>query len=291
MPTVTAKGTRIFYKDWGTGRPVVFSHGWPLNADSWDAQMLFLASNGLRCVAHDRRGHGRSSQPWDGNEMDTYADDLATVIETLDLRGLVLVGFSTGGGEVARYIGRHGTERVAGAVLVSAVPPLMLKTDDNPGGVPIEVFDGLRAGSIADRAQLYRDLADGPFFGNNRPGANVSQGMRDSFWLQGMQSGHRNAYECIAAFSATDFRGDLERFDVPTLVIHGDDDQIVPSEVGGKASAALVEGAALKVYPGAPHGITDTHKEQLNADLLAFVQGVAGGSTSSVTAETAGGRS
>jgi len=279
MPTVSANGTRIFYKDWGTGRPVVFSHGWPLNADSWDAQMLFLASNGLRCVAHDRRGHGRSGQPWDGNEMDTYADDLATLIETLDLRGVVLVGFSTGGGEVARYVGRHGTERVAGAVLVSAVPPLMLKTDDNLGGVPIEVFDGLRAGSIADRAQLYRDLADGPFFGNNRPGANVSQGMRDSFWLQGMQSGHRNAYECIAAFSATDFRGDLERFDVPTLVIHGDDDQVVPFEVGGKASAALVEGAALRVYPGAPHGITDTHKEQLNADLLAFVQGVAAGST------------
>jgi non-heme chloroperoxidase len=280
MPTVTANGTRIFYKDWGTGRPVVFSHGWPLNADSWEAQMLCLASNGVRCIAHDRRGHGRSSQPWDGNEMDTYADDLATLIETLDLRAAVLVGFSTGGGEVARYIGRHGTERVAGAVLVSAVPPLMLKTHDNPGGVPIEVFDGIRAGSIADRAQLYRDLADGPFFGNNRPGANVSQGIRDSFWLQGMQSGHRNAYECIAAFSATDFRGDLARFDVPTLVIHGDDDQVVPFEVGGKASAALVEGAALKVYPGAPHGMTDTHKEQLNADLLAFVQGVAAGSTS-----------
>jgi non-heme chloroperoxidase len=291
MPTVTANGTSIFYKDWGTGRHMVFSHGWPLNADSWEAEMLFLASNGFRCIAHDRRGHGRSSQPWDGNEMDTYADDLATLIETLDLRGVVLVGFSTGGGEVARYIGRYGTERVAGAVLVSAVPPLMLKTDDNPGGVPIEVFDGIRAESIADRAQLYRDLADGPFFGNNRPGANVSQGMRDNFWLQGMQSGHRNAYECIAAFSATDFRGDLERFDVPTLVIHGDDDQIVPFEVGGKASAALVEGAALKVYPGAPHGITDTHKDQLNADLLAFVQRVAAGSTSSVTAETAGGRS
>ena len=267
---------------------MVFSHGWPLNADSWEAQMLHLASNGFRCIAHDRRGHGRSGQPWDGNEMDTYADDLATLIETLDLRGVVLVGFSTGGGEVARYVGRHGTERVAGVVLVSAVPPLMLKTDDNPGGVPIEVFDGLRAGSIADRAQLYRDLADGPFFGNNRPGANVSQGMRDSFWRQGMQSGHRNAYECIAAFSATDFRADLERFDVPTLVIHGDDDQIVPFEVGGKASAALVDGAALKVYPGAPHGITDTHKEQLNADLLAFVHGVADGAASPMTAETAG---
>jgi non-heme chloroperoxidase len=288
MPTVTAHdGASIFYKDWGTGRPVVFSHGWPLNADSWEVQMLFLASNGLRCVAHDRRGHGRSAQAWDGNEMDTYADDLATLIEALDLRNVVLVGFSTGGGEVARYIGRHGTERVAGAALVSAVPPFMLLTDDNPGGLSIEVFDGLRAGSIADRAQLYRDLADGPFFGNNRPGANVSQGTRDSFWRQGMQSGHRNAYECIAAFSATDFRGDLAKFDVPTLVIHGDDDQIVPFEIGGKASAALVEGAALEVYPGAPHGITDTHKERLNGDLLAFVQGVADGSASTVTAGSA----
>jgi non-heme chloroperoxidase len=253
---------------------VVFSHGWPLDADSWEAQMLHLASNGCRCMAHDRRGHGRSGQSWDGNEMDTYADDLATLLEALDLQNAVLVGFSTGGGEVARYVGRHGTDRIAGIALVSAVPPMMLKTDDNPGGVPAEVFDGLRAGSAADRAQLYRDLADGPFFGNNRPGANVSQGMRDNFWLQGMQSGHRNAYECIAAFSATDFRGDLERFDVPTLVIHGDDDQIVPFEVGGKASAALVDGAALKVYPGAPHGITDTHKDQLNADLLAFVDGI-----------------
>ena len=274
MPTVTANGTSIFFKDWGSGRPVVFSHGWPLNADSWEAQMLFLASKGLRCIAHDRRGHGRSGQPWEGNEMDAYADDLAAVIEALDLRGAILIGFSTGGGEVARYIGRHGTERVAGAVLVSAVPPYMLKTDDNPGGVPLEVFDGLRAGSVADRAQLYRDLADGPFFGNNRPGAKVSQGMRDSFWRQGMQSGHRNAYECIAAFSATDFRGDLAHFDVPTLVIHGDDDQVVPFEVGGKASAALVDGAELKVYPGAPHGITDTHKDQLNTDLLAFARSV-----------------
>ena len=287
MPKVTASdGTDLFYKDWGKGPPVVFSHGWPLNADSWEAQMHFLASNGFRSIAHDRRGHGRSGQPWDGNEMDTYADDLATLIETLDLRGIVLIGFSTGGGEVARYVGRHGTGRVAGVVLVSAVPPFMLETDDNPGGVPLEVFDGLRAGSIADRAQLYRDLADGPFFGNNRPGANVSQGMRDSFWRQGMQSGHRNAYECIAAFSATDFRGDLERFDVPTLVIHGDDDQIVPFEVGGKASAALVEGAALEVYPGAPHGITDTHKEQLNADLLAFVQDAGARTTPSVTADS-----
>ncbi len=269
---ITSDGTQIFYTDWGSGRPVIFSHGWPLNADSWEAQMLFLASNGFRCIAHDRRGHGRSSRPWNGNEMDTYADDLATLIETLELRDAVLIGFSTGGGEVARYIGRYGTERVAGVVLVSAVPPLMLKTDDNPGGLPIEVFDGIRAGSIADRARLFRELADGPFFGNNRPGADVSQGVRDTFWLQGMQSGHRNAYECIAAFSATDFRGDLAKFDVPTLVIHGDDDQIVPFEVGGKASAALIGGATLKVYPGAPHGITDTHKEQLNADLLSFVR-------------------
>jgi non-heme chloroperoxidase len=288
MPTVTARdGTSIFYKDWGTGCPVLFSHGWPLNADSWEAQMLHLASNGCRCIGHDRRGHGRSDQPWDGNEMDTYADDLATLIETLDLRDVVLVGFSTGGGEVAHYIGRYGTDRVAGAAMVSAVPPLMLQTDDNPGGLPIDVFDGLRSGSIAERAQLYRDLADGPFFGNNRPGANVSQAIRDNFWLQGMQSGHHNAYECIAAFSATDFRPDLAEFDVPTLVIHGDDDQIVPFEVGGKASAALVEGAALKVYPGAPHGITDTHKEQLSEDLLVFAQEVHEGATSSVIAGAA----
>jgi non-heme chloroperoxidase len=233
--------------------------------------MLFLAGNGNRVVAHDRRGHGRSTQTWHGNEMDTYADDLAAVIEELDLRDITLVGFSTGGGEVARYIGRHGTERVAGVALVSAVPPFMLQTDDNPGGVPIQVFDEIRAASLADRSQAYRDLADGPFFGNNRPGANVSEGTRLAFWRQGLQAGHRNAYECIAAFSATDFRGDLAKIDVPTLVIHGDDDQVVPFSVGGQASAALIDGAELKVYPGAPHGITDTHKEQLGADLLAFV--------------------
>jgi non-heme chloroperoxidase len=280
MPTfTTADGTEIYYKDWGAGPPVVLCHGWPLSSDSWEAQMLLLAENGHRCVAHDRRGHGRSSQPWDGNEMDTYADDLAALMETLDLQDATLIGFSTGGGEVARYVGRHGTGRVAKLVLVSSVPPFMLQTEDNPGGVPLEVFDGLRAGSRADRSQLYRDLADGPFFGNNRPGADISQGVRDAFWLQGMQSGHRNALESIAAFSATDFRGDLAKFDVPTLVIHGEDDQVVPFSVGGQASAALIDGATLKAYPGAPHGITDTHKEQLGADLLEFVKAPVGHAT------------
>jgi non-heme chloroperoxidase len=273
MPFITTNDdVEIFYKDWGAGQPVVFSHGWPLQSDSWEAQQLHLADNGFRAIAHDRRGHGRSAQVWDGNDMDHYADDLAAVIEALDLRDVILIGFSTGGGEVARYIGRHGTARVAKAVLVSSVPPFMLKTDDNPGGVPVEVFDGLRDGSLADRSQLYRDLADGPFFGNNRPGANVSQGRRDAFWHQGLQSGHKNAYDSIAAFSETDMREDLKRFDVPTLVIHGDDDQIVPIDVGGRASAALIPGAELQEYAGAPHGITDTHKEQLNADLLAFAK-------------------
>jgi non-heme chloroperoxidase len=271
MPHVTTSdGAEIHYEDWGEGPPIVLSHGWPLNADSWEAQALFLAGNGFRVIAHDRRGHGRSTRTWHGNEMDTYADDLAAVIEHLDLRDVMLVGFSTGGGEVSRYVGRHGTDRVAKIVLVSAVPPFMLQTDDNPGGVPIEVFDGIRAGSLADRSQLYRDLADGPFFGQDRPGAEVSEGIRRAFWLQGMQAGHRNAYECIKAFSETDFRGDLAAFDVPTLVIHGDDDQVVPYEVGGKASAALVEGARLITYEGAPHGITDTHKERLGRDLLEF---------------------
>ncbi|MDX3520262.1 alpha/beta hydrolase [Streptomyces scabiei] len=272
MPYVTANdGAQIFYKDWGTGRPVVLSHGWPLNSDSWEAQALFLASNGFRVIAHDRRGHGRSSQTWHGNEMNTYADDLATLIDTLDLRDATLVGFSTGGGEVARYVGRHGTARIAQLVLVSAVPPFMLRTDDNPDGLPVEVFDAIRAGSLADRSQLYHDLADGPFFGHNRPGSDVSQGIRDAFWHQSMQAGHRGAYECVAAFSATDFRADLDAFDVPTLVVHGDDDQVVPFEVGGKASAARIKNATLKVYPGAPHGITDTHKGQLGTDLLDFL--------------------
>ncbi|SDT29255.1 non-heme chloroperoxidase [Actinoplanes derwentensis] len=268
----TADGTRIYYKDWGTGRPVVLSHGWPLNSDSWEAQQLFLADNGYRVIAHDRRGHGRSSQTWHGNEMDTYSDDLAALLDHLDLREVTLVGFSTGGGEITRYIGRHGSARVAQAVLVSAVPPLMVQGPDNPGGVPLEVFDGIRAGSLADRSQLYRTLADGPFFGNNRPGADVSDGIRQAFWLQSMAAGHRNAYESIAAFSATDFRDDLAGFDIPTLVIHGDDDQVVPFEVGGKASAELVKDARLLVYPGAPHGITDTHKAQLSTDLLSFLQ-------------------
>jgi non-heme chloroperoxidase len=273
MGTITTEdGTQICYKDWGSGQPVVFSHGWPLSADSWESQMLFLASNGYRCIAHDRRGHGRSSQPWDGNDMDTYADDLAELIEALDLNNAAVIGFSTGGGEVARYLGRHGSRRVAKAGLISAVPPLMLRTPGNPGGLPIEVFDGLRAASIANRAQLYKDLASGPFFGFNRAGAKVSQGMIDWFWAQGMQAGHKNTYDCIKAFSETDFTEDLKVIDVPTLIVHGDDDQIVPIGAAGLASAKIVKNASLIVYTGAPHGLTDTHKDQLNADLLAFLQ-------------------
>jgi non-heme chloroperoxidase len=273
MNTITtADGTSLYYKDWGKGPVVAFSHGWPLSSDSWEAQMLYLAERGFRCVAHDRRGHGRSSQPFYGNDMDTYADDLAAVLQTLDLNEVTLVGFSTGGGEVARYIGRHGTERVKRAALISAIPPLMLKTAQNPGGVPIEVFDGLRAASLADRSKLYIELASGPFFGFNRPGAKVSQGMIDSFWLQGMQAGHKSAYDCIKVFSETDHTEDLKRFDVPTLVVHGDDDQIVPFANSGQLSAKLVKGATLKVYRGAPHGLADTHKDQLNEDLLTFLQ-------------------
>jgi non-heme chloroperoxidase len=272
--TITTRdGVQLYYKDWGprTGPVVMFSHGWPLDSDSWESQMLFLANKGFRVIAHDRRGHGRSSQPWDGNDMDHYADDLAAVIETLKLSDVTLVGFSTGGGEVARYIGRHGTSRVKKAVLVSAVPPLMLRTADNPGGLPLEVFDGLRKASLADRSQLYLDIASGPFFGFNRPGAKTSVGAVQSFWRQGMVAGHKNTYDSIAAFSATDFRGDLKKFDVPTLIIHGDDDQIVPIDASARASAALIKGARLIVYPGAPHGITDTHKDRLNSDLLEFL--------------------
>jgi len=265
-------GTQIYYKDWGSGQPVVFSHGWPLSSDSWESQMIFLASKGYRVVAHDRRGHGRSSQPWNGNDMDTYADDLGTVIETLDLKKAVVVGFSTGGGEVARYIGRYGTKRVSKIVLVSAVPPLMLKTPANPGGLPLEVFDGLRQQSLADRSKLYLDIASGPFFGFNRPGAKPSQGLIQSFWMQGMMGGHKNTYDSIQAFSATDFTEDLKRFDVPTLIIHGDDDQIVPIDASGRASAKRVKGAKLIVYAGAPHGLADTHKEKLNNDLLSFIK-------------------
>jgi non-heme chloroperoxidase len=273
MATITTQdGTQIYYKDWGSGQPIVFSHGWPLNADSWERQMVHLAASGFRCIAHDRRGHGRSSQPWKGNEMDTYADDLAALIEALDLGQAILFGFSTGGGEVARYIGRHGTRRVAKAGLVSAVPPLMVRTPGNPEGVPKEVFDGLRTASLADRSQLYKDLAGGPFFGFNRPGAKPSQGMIDAFWMQGMMAGHKNAYDCIAAFSETDFTEDLKRFDVPTIIIHGDDDQIVPIGRAALASSEVVKGAELKVYKGGPHGITDTHADQLSADLLAFAK-------------------
>jgi non-heme chloroperoxidase len=273
MSVITTKdGTQIYYKDWGAGQPVVFSHGWPLSADSWEAQMIHLASHGYRSIAHDRRGHGRSSQPWDGNEMDTFADDLATLIEKLDLKNAVLIGFSMGGGEVARYIGRYGTKRVSMAALIAAVPPLMLKTAANPGGLPIDVFDGLRAASIANRSQLYKDLASGPFFGFNRPGAKLSQGLVDWFWLQGMRAGHKNTFDCIKAFSETDFTDDLRKFDVPTLIVHGDDDQIVPIGAAGRAAAKLVKNATLKVYAGAPHGLTDTHKDQLNADLLAFLK-------------------
>ena len=272
MNTFTTKdGTQLYYKDWGAGQPVVFSHGWPLTADAWNDQMLFLGAHGFRCIAHDRRGHGRSGQPWNGNDMDTYADDLAGLVEMLDLKNAIHVGHSTGGGEVARYIGRHGTKRVAKAVLISAIPPLMLKTPGNPGGLPIAVFDQLRASLQADRSQFYKDLS-APFFGANRPGATVSQGLRDDFWFQSMQAGLKGAYDCIKVFSETDQTDDLKKFDVPTLIVHGDDDQIVPIGASALLSSKIVKGAMLKVYKGAPHGLPSTLKDELNADLLAFFQ-------------------
>jgi non-heme chloroperoxidase len=272
MATITTKdGTEIYYKDWGKGQPVVFSHGWPLSGDAFEDQMFFLSSRGYRCIVHDRRGHGRSSQPLAGNDMNTYADDLAALTETLDLKNAIHVGHSTGGGEVARYIGRHGSKRVAKAVLIGAVPPLMLKTAANPGGLPMEAFDQLRAAVLADRSQFFRDLSM-PFYGYNRPGAKTSQGVRDSFWLQGMLAGFPAAYDCIKAFSETDFNEDLKKFDVPTFILHGDDDQIVPIGAAALLSSKIVKGAKLKVIPGAPHGMCTTLKDQVNAELLAFFQ-------------------
>ena len=273
MSTITTKdGTQIYYKDWGSGPPVVFSHGWPLSADAWEDQMVFLGARGYRCIAHDRRGHGRSSQPWNGNEMNTFADDLAALVEKLDLEDAIHVGHSMGGGEVARYLGRHGTRRVAKAVLIAAVPPLMLKTAANPAGLPLEEFDKIRAGVLSDRSQFFKELS-APFYGANRPGAKVSQGLRDSFWLQGMLAGLKGVLDCIKAFSETDFTRDLERFDVPTLILHGDDDQIVPIGASALLSAKLIKGATLKIYPGAPHGMCSTLKDQVNEDLLAFIKG------------------
>jgi non-heme chloroperoxidase len=273
MSTITTKdGTEIFYKDWGKGQPVLFSHGWPLSADAWDAQMVFLGQKGYRVIAHDRRSHGRSSQTWDGNHMDQYADDLAELIEKLDLKSLIMVGHSTGGGEVAHYLGRHGTKRVAKAVLLGAVPPLMLKTAANPGGLPIDVFDGIRKGTFDNRAQFYKDLAT-PFYGYNRPGAKLSEGIRDSFWLQGMMGGLKGQLDCIREFSEVDYTDDLKRIDVPILIAHGDDDQIVPIGASAMMSSKIVKGATLKVYKGAPHGLAQTHQDAINADLLAFIKG------------------
>jgi non-heme chloroperoxidase len=277
MPYVTvgkenSADIEMYYKDWGSGQPVVFSHGWPLSADAFEDQMFYLASRGYRCIAHDRRGHGRSSQPWNGNDMDTYADDLAKLVEALDLKDAIHVGHSTGGGEVARYIGRHGTKRVGKAVLIGAVPPLMLKTMANPGGLPMDVFDGFRAAFLADRSQFFLDVAGGPFYGFNRPGAKVSPGLINSWWMQGMMAGHKNTFDCIKAFSETDFTEDLKKFDVPTLIMHGDDDQVVPIGASAMLSSKLVKRSTLKVYPGLPHGMCSTHKDQINADLLAFIK-------------------
>jgi len=260
---------QLYYKDWGTGQPVVFSHGWPLTADAWEDQMMFLTDHGYRCIAHDRRGNGRSSQPWDGNDMNTYADDLAKLIETLDLKNVILVGHSTGGGEVARYIGKHGTQRVAKAVLISSIPPFLLKTADNPTGIPMEIWNGYRANVHNDRSQFFKDVA-GPFYGANRPNAKVSQGLLDFFWLQGMVSGMKGVFDCIKAFSESDFREDLKKFDIPTLVMQGDDDQIVPIAISSMLSSKIIKDATLKVYPGAPHGLCSTLKDQVNADLLDF---------------------
>jgi non-heme chloroperoxidase len=273
MSTITTKdGTSIFYKDWGKGQPIVFSHGWPLSADAWDEQLFFFAAHGFRTIAHDRRGHGRSSQPWNGNDMDTYADDLSALIEKLELSDAIVVGHSTGGGEVTRYLGRHGTRRVAKAAIVGAVPPLMLKTETNPGGLPMSAFDEIRAGLDKDKSQFYKDLAF-PFYGANRPDSKVSAGLRDQFWLQSMQAGYKASYDCVKQFSEVDFTEDLKKIDVPVLVLHGEDDQIVPIKAAAPLSSKLLKKSTLTIYPGAPHGLTATHRDRFNADLLAFIKG------------------